>query len=157
MATWFGFSAHGVQFFPEWPGPDQFENVNNIGWTDQSGLRRGWGVQFRGRDGKHNWFHCAIPTLGLYVHLGTVLQEIHVSFETFGNAVVDRIHVWGGRDRLYARDGLALSGDHIKNPFVDFVNLPVKGGLNVCVHANFGPNGSEILFSGAYVRYETQS
>jgi hypothetical protein len=86
-----------------------------------------------------------------------MLQEIHVSFETFGSAVVDRIHVWSGGTRIYARDGLALSGDHIKNPFADFVTLPVNGGLNVCVHANFGAPGSEILFSGAYVRYETQS
>jgi uncharacterized protein DUF6623 len=153
---WFGFNAHGVQFVPELPGPSMFENINGIGWTDLLGYRRGDGVRYRGRSGTNNWFHCAIPTLGLYQHAAMELAEFHVSFMTFSSALVDRIHLWGGNTQIYGMNGLSLSGDFTKTPFSDCPNPVVKpnGGINLCVHVTFsGPDASDILFTGAYARF----
>ena len=153
MPTWFGYGAHGVQFVPEWPGPGRFENLNNIPWTDVLGYRRGWGVRYRGKASSDNWFHCPIPTLELYQHASGRLGEIQVEFETFGTAIVDRVHVWSGGNRIFVKDGLTLTG---KQSFADpLLDLQLNGGINVCVHVIFGSATSEILFTRAYARFVT--
>ena len=153
MPSWFGYSAHGVQFVPEKPGPGRFENIDGIHWTDVVGYRRGWGVRYRGKASSDNWFHCAIPTLELHQHSSGRLGEIQVEFETSGTAMVDRVHVWSGGNRIFVRDGLALTG---KQSFGDpLLDLPLNGGINVCVHVIFGSATSEILFTRAYARFVT--
>lgn len=153
MPSWFGYSAHGVQFVPEWPGPVRFENVGGIPGSDLLGYRRGWGVRYRGKAGTDNWFHCAIPTLTLHQHSSGRLGEIQVAFETYGTAMVDRVHVWSANNRIFAKDGLALKG---KQSFADpLLDLQLNGGINVCVHVIFGSATSEIEFRDAYARFVT--
>jgi hypothetical protein len=91
--------------------------------------------------------------LELYQHGSARLGEIQVAFETTGSAKVDSIHVWSGGDRIFARDGLSLAG---KQFFADpLLDLPLNGGLNVCVHVTFGQATSEIVFTRAYARFVT--
>ncbi|SDL91479.1 hypothetical protein SAMN04487913_11773 [Arthrobacter sp. ok362] len=43
-------------------GPDVFVNVDDLGWTDQAGLRSGTDVQFRGQQGTSMEFHFPFTT-----------------------------------------------------------------------------------------------
>jgi hypothetical protein len=160
MPSWFGLEAHGVAFMSEWPGPEKFDNVDGVHWTDVMGYRRGGGVRYRGKANTDNWFHCAIPSLALHQHSSVTLGEIQVAFYTYGTAMVDRIHLWSADTRIKAFDGLALTGDHVSNRFTELFSPELSiapGGINVCVHVWFGATPSDVQFVNAYARFVSPS
>lgn len=165
MINWFGFSTHGVNFFPELTGHGgPLTNLPGTDYVDVNGLPQGFGKTFRGKAGRTNWFHVAIPTLRLYQHSPARLGEVQVAFQTFGTACVTNIHLHSGHSSHLpqSRSGLRLVGDFRarfeQNWFLFEPPIELNtGALCVSILVNFGREDSNILFTNAYTRFVAET
>ncbi|MFP3866678.1 MAG: DUF6623 family protein [Desulfobacteraceae bacterium] len=134
---------HGTKILPEWP--------HKLVQT----ARKGWGTIFTGKENTFNWFHIPIPTPVIEENTRTVLSKIFVPFQTIGNVQITSVHVWDGREKIRAFDGLHLAGDHRniddRNRF--YIWETMFTGVDIVIGVKFGQkiNGNypAILFTTA--------
>jgi hypothetical protein len=147
--------VHGNTMVPEVAGPGRFANVDGVAWTDVVGLPRGWGKAWRGRANTFNFFHVSIPAP---TTIGTVrpqLDKVYVFFDIGTTARVENIHVWDGPNRIFVRDGLAVTGNRISsiqwesNAWDIPNNPPVWYGLGISVGVRFPGVDANVTFSTA--------
>jgi hypothetical protein len=154
--------VHGNAFAPpEFPAAGLYE-VDNVRWTDITGLRKGWGSFWLGQPGQSNWFHVAIPTPTIVEGARVRLQQIFVLFTagdstaTGANASganITDIHVWDGPNRIKTFGPFNLFGDHRQPPGNSF-QLPampqISCGVGISVRATFSNVGDQLIgFAGA--------
>jgi hypothetical protein len=156
--------AHGNAFAPpEFPSQGLYE-VDNIRWTDVTGLRRGWGSFWRGQAGQSNWFHVAIPTPTIIEGARVRLQRIFVLF-TAGDTTVNSanssganitdIHVWDGPNRIKTFGPFNLFGEHRGpigggNTFTLQAVPQISFGVGISIRASFSNVGNQLVgFAGA--------
>jgi len=147
--------VHGNTVVPEVAGPGPFANVDGVAWTDVVGLPRGWGKAWRGRANTFNFFHVSIPTP---TFIGTVrpqLDKVYVFFDAVAPARVENIHVWDGPNRIWVRDGLAVSGNRLggvqwdQNAW-DIANNPqLNYGVGISIGVRFVGADANVTFSTA--------
>ncbi|MFP3866677.1 MAG: DUF6623 family protein [Desulfobacteraceae bacterium] len=122
--------VHGTIIEPEYPG--------SLTRTD----RKGWGIIFSGKGNTFNWLHIMVPTPVIEENTRVSLQKFFVLFNTIGNAKITSIHVWDGRRKIWAKDGLNLSGWHLNidatNTFPVDPKITLYTGLDICVKVEFG-------------------
>ena len=121
--------------------------------------RRGWGTTVIGKPDSGGWFHLPITTTVLHHDKRLCLCRASMLFRTADDASarVTAVHLYDGRERFFALDGLDLAGDHAAAP--DDRNSwpldeprPVNFGIGLSVHVAFGPaSGTDhsITFVGA--------
>ncbi|MCJ7515532.1 MAG: hypothetical protein MUO89_06150 [Dehalococcoidia bacterium] len=132
-------------------------------------VRRGWGTHFWGNENTANWFHIPITTPVILDDIRPPLIKVFVFYKTEGNAKITNIHVYDGRSRVKAFDGLALSGDHSGGGGVDASNswvveppITILYGLGISVGVEFGSQVNidipwpEILFTTAGADFKKQ-
>lgn len=88
------------------------EDVNGVPWTSVIGMRLGWGVVYRGVD-NHYWFQLAVPTPAVEDGARARLRRVMVLFSADEGVTMESVHLWDGPDQAFARDGLALTGEHV--------------------------------------------
>jgi len=141
----------------ERPGPDFFQNVAGLAWTDQQGLSQGWGTTYRGRGGTSNWFHLPItnPTIFNGVRLRCNLAAVTLNLRP--GATLTNFHLWDRVSRFFTRDGLSVGGD-LSNTWnsnlnvFSFADHSVDGAVGISVAISF-TNDSEVTFTGAGLRF----
>ena len=108
-----------------------------IPWTSLIGLRKGWGVTYRCQGtappGLGYWFHFAIPTPVIKDGVRAKFRRAFVLYSTDQGVTLSSVHVYDGASRIYARDGLAVGGDHS--------GLPLETDINA-----FDLPGQEVFF-----------
>jgi hypothetical protein len=107
-ATW----VPGYAATPEFVGSAYLANVNGVAWTDVVGLRQGFRAMFRGKANTFNWFHFAVPTPVISDGARVRLLRVFVLYDADAGAVVERVHIFDGRNRKHEYNGLALTGNH---------------------------------------------
>jgi hypothetical protein len=135
---------------PQVVGPDYLLNISNIGWSDIVGLREGFGVTFRGRGGRFNWFHFAIPTPVITRDSRVRLRQVFVLYRIDTWALIRGVLVWDGPGRRVAvYDNLANTGDHqwwldSQNTFIanNPANPMIYLGVGVSVGIEFGSDAN---------------
>jgi hypothetical protein len=143
---------------PERYGPDVFQNVGGLGWTDQQGLSRGWGTTFRGKAGISNWFHFPItnPTIlagtRLFCNLAAVTANLQAT-----DAFLQAFHLWDRVTRFAAFDNLNVTGDFgniwsAGQTVFTFPDHQVDGAVGISVLVFFDSD-SEVTFTGAGLRF----
>jgi len=102
--TSYYMGAPGYVVRPERYGPEVFENIGALRWTDQQGLSRGWGTTFRGRANAENWFHFPITTPTGWSATARRVQcnSVAVTLDLQPNdAFLRAINVWDGPDLFF--------------------------------------------------------
>lgn len=130
-------AVHGTAFHIEYPGPSYMNNVEGVDWTDQQGLRRGWGLELALDMGKENFVHIPVQTITGFPSINNgreqqmpswSISRIQVDYEIRGTqSDIDIWHcgVFRGKKRI-----ISLSNrPRLNQP-------PAAQGLNVFV-ANF--------------------
>ncbi|MFP3868462.1 MAG: DUF6623 family protein [Desulfobacteraceae bacterium] len=121
---------HGTIIEPEYPG--RLTNTQ----------RKGWGTIFTGKENNFNWFHIMVPTPVIEENTRVSLKKFFVLFRTIGDARITNIHVWDGRTKIWAKDGMNLSGWHLNigpaDTFPVDPMISLKTGLDICVRVQFG-------------------
>lgn len=156
--------VHGHSFFLEFPGPGAMNNVSNIDWTDQQGFRQGFGVTFRGKRGRDNFFHTSVPVtdglplwnpfLNQISSSGAQVVGVSVAFQVTGPARIFHLGLFDGTERFFVLD---------RRPSLDIrsnqtITVPGRGpvvGLGISVGVNFDSDDATIQFRGATVRLRT--
>ncbi|HEX8277457.1 MAG TPA: hypothetical protein VF540_02135, partial [Segetibacter sp.] len=139
-------------------------NIPGTDYTDVVGFPQGFGKTFRGKAGRVNWFHVALPTLDLYDHGLVFLDEIQVNFQTSGTAVVSTINLHSAhRSPFFRLERITLAGDYrtrvVLNENLLFFTPPVNltdGSLCISILVKFGSQDSNITFTRAYARFSTE-
>ena len=143
---------------PERYGPDVFENVSGLSWTDQQGLTQGWGTTFRGRRGVQNWFHFPItnPTIERDVRLQCNLAAVTLNLEP-RRTFLRSMHLWDRTNRFFISPDLNVTDDLSatwatgRNVF-EFPDHVVDGAIGISVLIEFSET-SEVTFTGAGLRF----
>lgn len=141
--------VHGSIFKPEYP--DRLTKVKPIGW----------GLEIIGRGGTDNWFHASISTPVILDGIRPKLSKVFVLFNSASpkivKATVSDVHIYDGKNRVKAIDGLSLSGDH--GGAIDSSNswsiepaITIHSGLGISVHVHF-PQGP--LHSDTQITFNT--
>ncbi|GAA1273414.1 hypothetical protein GCM10009677_28250 [Sphaerisporangium rubeum] len=128
--TW----VHGNVFIPRLYGPDNLRNIDNIGWTDQQGLKEGHVARFFMLDEKQNYFHAPVPVTGQ-----PQLLEVRVEFSsTYPRVFQAWVHAAG---RVVAQtDAPVVNNIGGESIFVlGGINRPVNRGL--CISLGFTTQG----------------
>jgi hypothetical protein len=124
------------------------ERVNDIPWTEVTGLRQGWGASYRGKAGAFIWFH--IPFVAPTVVDGVVTQllQVKVFFDVVGSAVIESVQLWDNLgNRTFAQEGLELS----KDVSFDFEPPQLIGGaIGISLGARFD-DAATLTFRGAMI------
>jgi hypothetical protein len=127
------------------------ERVNDIAFTEVTGLRQGWGTTYRGKAGSLVWFHLPFVAPTVVDGVRSNLLQFKVFFDVLGPAVVESVHLWDNLgNRTFARDGLLLQ----KDLTFDF-DPPqrIGGAIGLSLGARF-TNAATITFRGAMVVLE---
>jgi hypothetical protein len=140
----------------EKPGPDHFQNVKGLGWTDQQGFTQGGGTTYRGRGGTLNWFHFPItnPTVLNGVRLSCNLAAVTLNLRS--GAILTRFHLWDRVNRFFTKDGLSVGGDlsdiwsQGQNQF-EFDHV-VDGAIGISIAITFSSD-TDVTFTGAGLRF----
>ncbi len=158
----FVLAVPGHVVVPTQGGPDVFDNVFGLGWTDQQGLRRPGNVRFNGKSGQSAvdfHFPFTIPALFGTGPAGTgtkmTVVRVAVFFFTDPAVRVDRIRVMDRESTIF--DTLPLFGLLGMSSSTLFRNSPavvnrnlhdvgpsgklISHGLSVTVTVNFGSGG----------------
>ena len=137
-------------------------------------FRKGWGSHFVGDYGTKNWFHFSITTPALLNGVRPSLVKVFVFYNTnpreqYGfqvHARITNLHIYDGKMRVKAFDGLDLTGDHShtiddKNSWVIEPNLTIRYGLGLSLGVEYpiyypemGNARGEILFTTAGADFE---
>jgi len=115
-------------------------------------LRIGWGTKVN-QQFSVNWFHIPIATPVILDDIRPLLIKAFVLYKAGGGTKVTNIHVYDGKTKVKAIDGLSLSGDHsgaidASNSWVIDPPITIKYGLGISIGVSFGDEG-EILFTAA--------
>lgn len=151
MTTTIAIHGNAVSY-PEPPGPDAFEQVQRVPWSDLVGLRTGACATYRGRARRFAWFHYALMTPGMLAGTATKLSRLQVLLTTRGAATLESVHVWNNaRQRLFAADGLGRAGDslHSFGP----AGLRAESDLGVSLGVFFRET-AEVDFRGLVADFE---
>jgi hypothetical protein len=160
-------NVHGHAFFLEYPGPGHMRNVENVDWSDQQGLRRGWGVTFRAQPNRDNYFHVSLPVasgLPLFNPYEQTIQDsvsrwysVRLTFQLNGPAQLFHLGFFDGRNRFHTLDrrpNLGISSrQEVVIPIERRRSPSVAFGLSVGI--NFGQPDSSVLFEGVEATFET--
>ena len=98
---------------------------------------KGWGLDFDQASGKGNWIHYTIPT--------PIFSETrYLAIKFFTGSVdmkISAFHVYDGYNRIYALDGLTLSGESCKNSWyvIDMGSYkPINSALGLSIAVDAG-------------------
>jgi hypothetical protein len=156
--------AHGNAFAPPELPANGLYPVDNVRWTDITGLRRGWGSFWLGQPGTSNWFHVPIPTPTIVEGARVQLQRVFVLFtagDTTATAAgqsganITNIHVWDGPNRIATFGPFNLFGEHRQpvgggNTFTVQAKPQITFGVGISVQATFSNVGDQLIgFAGA--------
>ncbi len=120
-------------------------------------LRTGGGAQFGGTSQELNWFHIPITTPVILDDVRPELGKILVLYNATG-CTVKAVHVYDGPTKVWARDGLNLTGDHSLNIETEINSwkigdpgptIPILFGLGISVGVEFRIDPGNILFTSA--------
>jgi hypothetical protein len=170
--AWFDLAVPGYAVVPSRGGPDVFNNVFDLAWTDQQGLRRTTDALFVGKEGQTSFdFHFPFTTpITFGDGSPPVRMTIHAVVVTFhmpsSLVLVDRIRVFDRLalifDTLPAFGPLGLTSptafmnSGVLNRNLHGINgLPVFKSIGVTVTVNFGSGvgaGGRIEFTGAGIQ-----
>jgi hypothetical protein len=145
---------------PERYGPEVFENVNGIGWSDQQGLSQGWGTTFRGKAGVENWFHFPITNPTIFNGQRLKCNQAAVTLELpSGQAYLKAFHLWDRVTKFFARDNLSVTGNYgntwIQNRNAySFPDHVVDGAIGISVLVRFSVL-CNVKFTGAGLVFHT--
>jgi hypothetical protein len=103
-------------------------------------VRPGWGARFAGHGAE--WFHFAIPSPVIFGGKNSDLQKAFVFYKTTMGAKLTAVHLYDGKKKIKAYDGLSLSGTHdgkveAANTF-QLTPIHIKFGLGISVNVDFG-------------------
>jgi len=147
----------GYAVRPEHYGPDVFEQVSGIPWTDIQGLSRGWGTSFRGKQNVQTWFHFPItyPQMLNGKRMWCNLAGVTLSLEP-ANAFFQSMHLWDRRNRFFWIDNLNLTGNYGSTwteniNWFRFPDYQVNGAVGISVLVYFDDAGT-VTFTGAGLR-----
>jgi hypothetical protein len=126
-------------------------------------LRKGWGTVVRQEQGA-NWVH--FPLAVPYVLLGGgpfSCNRVFAFHHTTDGAFISSVHVYNGRRRIQAFEGLDVRGDNteIRDGHPSYWTLDpttvkhIDSGLGISVSVDFGAGG-EILFTGAGGHFQSE-
>jgi hypothetical protein len=161
-------SVHGTTFFAERSGPGALRNFQDIHWTDQQGLRRGGGVEFRGEPGTDNYFHASIPLsrgvpipnpylAGEFASLGATWTRARLFFQLRGAAKIFHVGLFDGETRFHdvtRRPSLGVGyGAEILVPRERRRSINRAAGLSVGIR--FDAPESGVYFEAAHATFET--
>jgi hypothetical protein len=125
-------------------------------------VRKGWGAHFVSAPYvNQNWFHFSITTPILLGSVRPSLEKVFVFYDTDLNedgvsSRITNLHIYDGRTKVKAFDGLELAGDHSRN--VDNMNrwviepsITIRYGLGISLGVEFStlylPEAGEIIAS----------
>jgi uncharacterized protein DUF6623 len=152
--------VHGHNVLPEY-----VDRLDNIPGAGVNGLRKGWGVTFRGQGHSFNWFHFSMPTPVILDDTRPPLKKIFVFYKT-NHSKVTAIHLWDGIRKIHEIGNLNLQGDHTigtdaSNNWIINPPLTIVYGLGISIGVQFSgfidtPEPGiffEIMFSSAGADY----
>ncbi len=136
FASW----IHGVNIQVEYP--------NRLDWI----YRRGFGTQLKGKRGRTNWFHFAIPTPVIVDSMRYKLDSVMLRFTTGSVAsIVRHIHVYDGERRIATHNNVNLTGAHGFERFAVPNKPRIYWGVEISIGVEFldVPQSREMWFISA--------
>jgi hypothetical protein len=155
--------VHGTAFAPPELPSVGVDEVNNIRWTDLTGLRQGGGTTWQGVPGQSAWFHVAIPTPAIIEEARSRLNRVYVLWQagdvnasgwSSAGALITDVHVWDGPIRLQTFGTFREFGAHAgqidgDNTFTISASPQIRFGVGISVRAEFSNVGNQIVYFSA--------
>ncbi len=129
----------------------------------ESVKRRGDSISVTAKNGSHNWFHFAIPTMSMYDDVAhPKIEYISIRFRMSSDMSIKAVHLYNCEERIITFDDLDITRDSAAdhNPwfmetFTPNIDKRISYGLGISILVGFGIESFShtIEFSGAGCRF----